>query len=114
MNGNSKEPLRKTTRASRRVTLPVSDAIAEVLSKVPAPMKGAKAKDNYALLALYEGLLTLSEHFEAIEKTRHLRRSDLVFRFEVVPGVVGRAAQAEQESRAIDALLDAARDAAGL
>lgn len=117
MNGSSKGPARKSKRAARRVTLPLSEAIEEVLAKIPAPMREGGLKEaqaDYALLALYEGLLALGEHFEKLEKSRPVRRSDLVFRFQVVPGVVGRAAQVEQESRTIEALLNAAIDAAGL
>lgn len=99
------------------VSIPLDDMLEEVLAKLPRPLKisGQKRGQNaYAMLALVEGLLALTEYFEQIEEKRNVWRSDLVFRFQVVPGVKGRGAEAEEESRAIDNVLKAAVKSAGL
>lgn len=117
MKRRPKPPLRSAQRKSRAASLPLNELIEEVLAKLPRPLKvsGRKRGQNaYLMLAAYEGLLALSEYFDRIEEKRNVWRSDLVFRFEVVPGVKGRAAEAEEESRAIENVLKAAVKSAGL
>lgn len=102
---------------ARVISIPLDDLIEEVLEKLPRPLKVSgrkRGKNAYAMLALFEGLLALSEYFDQIEAKRNVWRSDLVFRFHVIPGVKGRAAEAEEESRAIDQVLKAAVRSAGL
>jgi hypothetical protein len=99
------------SRQQKHAHIPLNELIEELLERAPEVMRSGsakKARDAYVMLAAYEGVMAMAEYFEKIQEKRRVWRSDLVFRFEVVPGRIGRAAQAEQESRAIDAVLEAA------
>lgn len=117
MKRRLKPTLRSAQRKSRTASLPLNELIEEVLSKLPRPLKvsGRKRGEKaYLILAAYEGLLALTDYFDRIEEKRNVWRSDLIFRFEVVPGAKGRAMEAEEESRAIENVLKAAVKSAGL
>ena len=106
---SKKRQARKTS-----VPLPLAEWVHDALAQVPAEFfrSRSQAERSCLMLAAHEGLLAMAEYFQQIRATRPLRRSDLVFRLEVKPGCVGRAAEAEQQARAIEQVLRAATRAA--
>ena len=107
---------RSKKRRARRdtVTLPLAEWLQDALMQMPAECfrSRSQAERSCLMLAAHEGVLAMAEHFHQVRAARPLRRSDLVFRLEVKPGCVGRAAEAELQARAIEQVLRAATRAA--
>ena len=101
---------RRSACAGKSVRIPLADWLEEALAQVPAELfrNRSQAELSLLMLAAHEGMLAMAEHFDRIRNARALKRSDLVFRLEVKPGTVGRAAEMEQQARAIEAVLNAA------
>ena len=101
--------------ARRRLSVPAADWLLDLLdgdTASGAPGGVRLTRDELLMLAAHEGVLAITEHLERLQAERPLRRSDLVFRFEVKAGEIGRAARAESEARAINAVLAAATERA--
>jgi hypothetical protein len=102
-----------THATTRRLSVPAADWLLEMLdgdTTAGAPGGVRLTRDELLMLATHEGVLAITEHLERLQAERPLRRSDLVFRFEVKAGEIGRAARAESEARAINAVLAAATE----